>query len=153
METEKQDNTPAQGVKLDLTGLVKPLVWDIRTGRLICEATSLIGPYEIYQDGAWIALWFNGARISGAIASVEAAMRAAQADYTDRILSALDLDAIAALVGDVKQTRNEICELADYVLNRKGPGLSDYEAKGIFADLQRARLRIDTALARLGVTE
>jgi hypothetical protein len=103
METDKQDNTPAQGVKLDLTGLVKPLVWDIRTGRLICEATSLIGPYEIYQDGAWIALWFNGARISGAIASVEAAMRAAQADYTARILTALDLDAIAALVGALEE--------------------------------------------------
>jgi len=49
-----------------------------------------------------------------------------------------------------RQTRDEICELAEYVLNREGPGLSEYEAKGIFADLQRARLRMDAALAQFG---
>jgi len=56
---------------------------------------------------------------------------------------------VRALVEAYKQTRDDICELAEYVLQRKGPGLSDYEAKGIFADLQRARLRLDAALAAM----
>lgn len=72
---------------------VKPLVWVDRIGKCVCESTTIIGPYEIYQDGAWIALWFAGYRISGAFSTLEAAKAAAQADYAARIRSALKGDA------------------------------------------------------------
>lgn len=49
--------------------LVKPLVWVDLIGRMKCEAETLCGRYAIAQDGAWIALWRNGGRISGALVS------------------------------------------------------------------------------------
>lgn len=70
---------------------VKPLEWVDMVGRTVALAASIVGNYEIKQDGAWNALWFNGSRISGALPSIEAAKAAAQADYEARILAALDV--------------------------------------------------------------
>lgn len=48
---------------------------------------------------------------------------------------------------DHEQSRDEIAELAEFILKRTDDQLTKEDAKGIFADLQRARLRMDKALA------
>jgi hypothetical protein len=151
METDKQDNTPAQGVKMD--GLVKPLVWRaVSSEDALCHdhwvAPALGGAFHIAPDedsaaGAWLLQWTichedfcmaYGGAISNHV-DAEAAKAAAQADYTACILSALDLDAIAALVGAAKH-------LATW--DHCWPGN---------INLERAVFDLRTALARLGVTE
>jgi hypothetical protein len=135
METDKQDNTPAQGVKLDLTGLVKPLEWKSFEQRQ--QAFSRAGPYTVVcyseRDWGWSSEYSKGRE-----ATEQAAKAAAQADYTARILSALDLDAIAALVGANKA-------LIDF---HNGP--TEAKRPDIFL---RILQRINAALARLGGVE
>jgi hypothetical protein len=101
METDKQDNTPAQGVKLDLTGLVKPLVWEVTFSEIprhAINALTSVGMFVVVQDfvGMNVAVWWYSGQVFD---TIEAAKAAAQADYTARILAALDTDAIAAVVG------------------------------------------------------
>jgi hypothetical protein len=93
----------------DLSKLVKPLEWVDMTGRTVALSASIVGNYEIKQDGAWIAIWFNGSRLGGALPTIEAAKAAAQADYTARILATLDLEALARWRDEAVQAEREAC--------------------------------------------
>ncbi|WP_306150662.1 Lar family restriction alleviation protein [Roseovarius sp. MMSF_3281] len=60
------------------------------------------------------------------------------------------LKAADELAEDHKQTREEICELADFFLHSEGANKED--CAKVFADLQRARLRMDKTLAAYQAT-
>ena len=100
------DNTQAQAVKLDLTGLVKPLGWrliDERTAHAKCRYVSDRYIIEHRLHGDHFDLWMgHNATTAARFDTLKAAKAAAQADYTARILAAIDTDAIAALVGAAK---------------------------------------------------
>ena len=88
--------TGADGVKLP--GLVKPLEWhDCADGTSHDDDCQ----YEIARDGKY---WRVIRGVTGGTSylchadTLEAAKSAAQADYTTRILAAIDADAIAGMV-------------------------------------------------------
>jgi hypothetical protein len=88
-----------ENVMTDLKGLVKPLAWDIyRNGNGYRQYRS--GPYEITSN----CLSYKDATGSFAVGgkkhpTLEAAKAAANADYEARILAAIDLATVEALVG------------------------------------------------------
>ncbi|KQI67014.1 hypothetical protein AN189_17465 [Loktanella sp. 3ANDIMAR09] len=68
---------------------VKPLVWVNAPWHLDCELADEFGLYQIAKDeGTWF-LYIGHAETGIAHATLEAAKAAAQADYAERILSAL----------------------------------------------------------------
>ncbi len=85
----------------DLRAAVKPLEWyqrELMTGATLANGRSPFGPYiagiDLHGKPYW--LWENDDESFDA-ASLDAAKAAAQADYADRVLSALTQDALAAL--------------------------------------------------------
>jgi len=112
------DSTQAQAVKLD--GLVKPLVWS--DGYRPASSPQL---YQIWPDNGGsgapddpienfdgFMLYSPEMRALGVHPSIEAAKAAAQADYTARILSAIDTDAIA------RAALEAAAEIADEIMRK-----------------------------------
>ena len=121
---------------------VKPLEWvdRIGNGKCKCEAETVVGLYGIYQDGAWIALRFNGYRISGALPTIEAAKAAAQADYEARIRSELTAQPspdVAALVEALRKISSRAYDMT---------WGEDTEVREAMRDMERIA---DAALARV----
>jgi len=117
-EQQMTENTPAQGVKLD--GLVKQLVWQDFEGEgakasAFYQASYMItfwrgrDEFEVSMSYPGYQAAYDGPRFHK---TLEAAKAAAQADFAARILSALDLDAIAALVGDLALYRDAVLQYA-----------------------------------------
>lgn len=78
----------------DLSNLVKPLVWDDH---------DRVDVYEVrdsFNQGPKPLFLARGSRIIGWYDDVVSAKAAAQADYTARILDALDPDAVAKIRED-----------------------------------------------------
>jgi hypothetical protein len=134
-----EQNTQAQTVKLD--GLVRPLEWEwpCRANNNTHIARSIFGEYYVDVDGGRHQAWLlaNDApyeRLLGdSCGCLFIAQSAAQADYTARILAALDTDAIAALVEALQQCKENasggawvpssvICAIVDTALARLGGG-------------------------------
>lgn len=92
----------------DLAKFVKLLVWDD------IQAETEIGTYDFgFIGGAW-TLRFRGDEIEHGIAQNYRVARAdakaaAQADYTARILSALDVEALEAALTNHKEDRDYEC--------------------------------------------
>jgi hypothetical protein len=154
MTTQEQQmtetNTPAQGVKLD--GLVKPLAWQDFEGQgakasAFYQASYMIAfwrgrdEFEVSMSYPGYQAAYDGPRFHK---TLEAAKAAAQADYTARILAALDTDAIAALVGALREIRSGWTAAAD-------PDTGELVEVAMSEDEMISIAR--TALARLGVTE
>lgn len=83
----------------DLSKFVKPLVWELFWDQSKGHREQAIAfdyiPYNVSEEG-W---WFPLGRLNKC-GGLEAAKAAAQADYTARILSALDVEALeAAMAG------------------------------------------------------
>ena len=95
-DDQGKDSTGAEGVKM-LAGLVKPLVWrpfwNQEDGLRLCALAMAQYEYHASEKGWWFALC-----ALHETDGIEDAKAAAQADYTARILAAIDTDAIAALV-------------------------------------------------------
>jgi len=149
METDKQDNTPAPGVKLDLAGLVKPLVWvDDGYGSLRSESIrGGEGIDRIYNADGSFSHW-DAWGLKERFETPEAAIASVQADLAGDVAFALDLDAIAALVGAAREVKAIV------------EGIQGAMDHGTWRDDRGQRLKdtaqwVDfyTALARLGVTE
>jgi hypothetical protein len=85
----------------DLAKLVKPLVWvenpDNGEQGWLGGSDAGIGPVYHATDDAWSChrgmFWHDAS-------SIEAAKAAAQADYTARIIAALDLEVLAEIEGE-----------------------------------------------------
>ncbi len=115
--------------KLMIRALVKPLVWEDRSG--FQTAQTPWGRYAMGQRGEiWIWAW-NGQ--DERADSEAAAQAAAEADYRARIGAALDLDKIAALV--------EALRLADAALS------------GANMNMSAVKRKVHAALAALGDME
>ena len=88
------DPNPALRAELDAArGRVKPLVWrEPADGRGLI-ATTVVGQYAVFDEGSprW-AFSVRGGYTYHPVKDMEAAKSAAQADYTARILSALEPD-------------------------------------------------------------
>ena len=134
------NNTQAQAVKLDLTGLVKPLVWwePASQNNFTHGARCALGTYYVHVDGgrhqAWLETFDSNREIwcGEVCGSVDSAKAAAQADYTARVLASIDTDAIAELVRCGNVMANAL--RGNYIV----PG---------------SAAAWNAALARLGVTE
>ena len=129
------DNTRAQAVKL-LTGLVKPLVW-ISVGKEWLRAVTIFGNYNVMWGIEPDAAHLDHGQKLTRYSTIEAAKAAAEADYTARIIAALNADAIAALVGALRLWR--AFDRADH----------DNQVQ-LMLDYAAAVEATDTALARLG---
>ena len=138
-DDHKNASTEAQHVKM-LAGLVKTLVWERHpcgwiaappTGRAYIIDTRTKGKFEVIK-GLTFPANFN---------TLEAAKAAAQADYTARILAAIDTDAIAALVGALTRLRDLMCEAFEDDDGNSGCGQCESDCTGCIAH---------TALTRLG---
>jgi hypothetical protein len=82
----------------DLKGLVKPLVWQ-QCGTDCLRVNTVFGRYEVMWGKGLDGTFLD---IAGKLLkhdTLEAAKAAAQADYEARILAALDLAKVEALVG------------------------------------------------------
>lgn len=65
--------------------------------------------------GSW-SMWIDGVKFSHAVFTSEAAAKAAaQADYTARILAALDLTAVEAMDAENKRLRNILGRIRDHI--------------------------------------
>jgi hypothetical protein len=93
----------------DLKGLVKPLLWEHHpcgwvaappTGRSYIIDTRRKGKFEVIK----------GLTFSTPFPTREAAKAAAQADYEARIVAALDLAKVEALVEAVRHEREMVCQ-------------------------------------------
>lgn len=85
---------------MTLADLIKPLVWfEVEKSRLGGKYKS--DGYTIrYIEGFWLMDFAGEGKLSWRFPSLDAAKAAAQANYTARILSALDPDAIAKIRAD-----------------------------------------------------
>lgn len=91
-----------------LAGLVRGLEWEKLAERYYRAPLPLFGSIRLEQNAGpdhdqWVILWsipgYCDTFTAGKFPTIEAAKSAAQSDYTARILAALDLDAVSALVG------------------------------------------------------
>jgi hypothetical protein len=136
------DNTQAQAVKLDLTGLVRGLEWvETPSGqKYACDGFG--GYYYLDEDGDH---WRHSNdpdcwRVGG--------IDGVQANYAEIILAALDTDAIAALV----EALQPLAKMADRY--DPGEGDDDLECWSGLATPKIKHLRAArAALARLGGVE
>ena len=99
-DDQGKDNTGADGVKLEW--LVRGLDWKPQGKTFFADHSA--GHYIVCHDyDGWRWILVNGRDMAGVAEkpfdTLEAAKAAAQADYTARILAALNADAIAGLVG------------------------------------------------------
>lgn len=106
-----------------LAGLVKPLVWvrseHKRPDQIAYHAQAIPGPYAIWTNRAQVSfIASSGGYFYQMTDTLEAAKAAAQADYTTRILAALDLTehlrlstSVAALTHECAQRDARIDEL------------------------------------------
>ena len=148
-DDHKDDSTEAQRVKM-LAGLVRGLEWDKHPDAdhdATCDEhfgggqNNIAGQneYAIYPHPCatgYFVLDVMGNRCNEEFSSVRLAKAAAEADYTARILAAIDTDAIAALVGAGQEARGDIAQGLSYL--------------GFSPTLSQTIKRIDAALARLG---
>lgn len=78
-----------------LAGMVKPLVWEFRSAGETWEAGKYSVGHNSHNSNYWWGSWDGK---GGMANTLEAAQAAAQADYAARIASALNTDAVLALV-------------------------------------------------------
>jgi len=115
-----------KGQMMDLTKLVKPLVWQyLGTVAATWIANGSAGDYQIIDLGQnWdidrYVLRISGCRLS-AHSSAEAAQAAAQADHAGRVLAALDVEAVKGLVAFVDDFANAKIEVLRYDRGRSSP--------------------------------
>ena len=100
-----------------LAGLVMPLEWKHETavddlGFGENDGAAGIGGYYTieYQDGGHFCLWRPEAITGRRYPTLAEAQAAAQADYTARILAALDVEKIEALVGALERIAAMECD-------------------------------------------
>ena len=137
-----KDSTGAAGVKLDV--LVRGLDWSLPIPKQnSTEHLTTCGRYKVVEwfDKSGHVLSFHRfgkplrieaeTRVCGA----DVLKAAAQADYTARILAAIDADAIAALVGALREYMEHD---ADYCrINQLGDHAQSHRYKRAFAALAR----------------
>lgn len=86
----------------DLSNLVKPLVWEHHPmGYIAAPPTGR--PYIIDIRAKGRVFFIKGMEPPPKVDTLEAAKSAAQADYTARILAALDPDAVAAMLAEAEE--------------------------------------------------
>ena len=101
---------------VDLTRLVKPLVWQQERDDLYAEPEGfslsylLMDPSSADDTNGWYVLEQTTSTVIEADGSPEAAQAAANADHAARVLAALDTEAIAALV----EALRAIAETSNY---------------------------------------
>lgn len=91
---------------LDLARIVKPLVWfpAVDGGTI---AYTRIGIFYLAWPDRWYSSEYRG--VYPAVGTLELAKAAAQADYTDRTLAALDTDALRQMIADAVAAEREGC--------------------------------------------
>jgi hypothetical protein len=104
-----ETTTQAQGVKLDR--LVKPLVWVEISRGLYCADIYSIDVLCRAKNGG-VTLFGLGAAMQE-FTSLEAAKAAAQADFAAKSVANFDTDAIAGLVGALREIRSGWTAAAD----------------------------------------
>ena len=117
----------------DLADIVKPLVWSKRdepNERSIAADCSW-GRYKIVDRGEY-GLGVYSPRSGptmGYFENVREAKSAAQADYTRRVLAALDTDALLALIAEEKQKLVNVA-VAEYSLHHPNEGPDERAGRG-----------------------
>lgn len=129
----------------DLSRLVRPLVWNGSGEPEPWEnfgweqyTRSAAGTYRVFfRHGVWRAVihCLDRAHFIGEADTLDAAKAAAQADYTARILAALDADALAALVEAGCNLRNA----ADAIAETENNGAADAAIAAWDAALARVK--------------
>ena len=139
-EVAKKTEVATLRAELDAArGRVKPLVWrEPADGRGLI-ATTVVGQYAVFDEGSprW-AFSVRGGYTYHPVKDMEAAKSAAQADYTARILSALEPDPAVVRM-------REALELAANRLHRCSvdydTGTYEFIETGEWADEARAALQ------------